>query len=295
MTVSLALAVAALAAAALPASALARYDVRIGVGDQNAAMFDQPLFQQAKFKRVRYFIPYDAIHHRAELDRAKDFVRRARRAHMSVLMHISTNDLRYRRARLPSVSHYRRDVGRLVRTFRPMGVREWGVWNEENHPSQPTYKNPRRAAQFYREMRKLCRGCRIVALDVLDQRHVVRYINRFYRALSPHLRRTARTVGIHNYADVNRRRTSGTRSIIRAVRRYTHGPHFWLTETGAIVKLGRSFRCNTTRAAHRIDYMFRLLRTFRRHVDRAYVYNWFGSNCHTRMDTGLVFSARHPP
>jgi hypothetical protein len=137
-------------------------------------------------------------------------------------------------------------------------------------------------------MRRICRGCRIVALDVLDQRDVTRYVGRFYRALSPRLRRTARFVGIHNYADVNRKHSRGTRAVMRAVRRHTRGPRFWLTETGGIVELGRSFRCSERRAADRVRYLMRFLLTFRRSIDRAYVYNWYGTDCRTRMDTGLV-------
>ncbi len=279
---------AALLGLVVPAAASARYDVRVGIGDQSAALFDQPLFQQAAIERVRYFIPWNAVRHRSQLRAAEAYVRRARQDGISVFMHISTDDLRIRRGRLPSVRAYRKDVGRLIRALRPLGVREWGVWNEANHPSQPTYKNARRAAQFYRQMRSLCRGCRIVALDVLDQRGVEGYINRFYRALSPKLRRSARFVGIHNYSDVNRRTTKGTAAIMRTVRRHVRAPRYWLTETGGIVELGRTFRCNQRRAANRTTYLFKMLRKYRRTIDRAYVYNWFGTGCRTRMDTGLV-------
>jgi hypothetical protein len=31
-----------------------------------------------------------------------------------------------------------------------------------------------------------------------------------------------------------------------------------------------------------------LLKKYHREIDRAYVYNWFGVGCRTRMDTGLV-------
>jgi hypothetical protein len=34
--------------------------------------------------------------------------------------------------------------------------------------------------------------------------------------------------------------------------------------------------------------VFALLKKYRRDIDRAYVYNWFGVGCRTRMDTGLV-------
>jgi len=164
------------------------------------------------------------------------------------------------------------------------------VWNEANHASQPTWNSPRTAAAYYRQMRSICRGCRIVALDVLDQAGVARYITRFYTSLSPSLRRDARFVGIHNYSDVNRHRTSGTRDIMRTVRRFVPKPRFWLTETGGVVRLGRTFRCSTRRAANRISYLLDVLRTYRRQIDRAYLYNWYGTACRTRMDTGIVNS-----
>ncbi|WP_259311756.1 hypothetical protein [Capillimicrobium parvum] len=289
MTAVLAAAVAAtLAVLAVPARSDAKYRVAVGLGDQQTMTLTQPLFIATQIKRLRYFIPYNAIHSRSRMQAVEDYVRTASSRGMSVMIHISTNDLRIRRGRLPSARGYRRDVGRLVRRLRPMGVREWGVWNEANHASQPTWNHPKRAAAYYRQMRRICRGCRIVALDVLDQRGVDRYISRFYQALPRNLRRSARFVGIHNYSDVNRRRTTGTRLIMRSVRRYVRSPHFWLTETGGVVELGRSFRCSERRAANRLKYLFRILKAYRHSIDRAYVYNWFGTDCRTRMDTGLV-------
>jgi len=287
-TAALATAVAMLAVLAMPAASEAKYRVHVGLGDQQVMTLTQPLFVATKIKRVRYFVPYNAIHNKSRMRAIEDYVRTARSRGISVFVHISTNNLRIRRGHLPSAKGYRRDVGRLIRKLRPMGVREWGVWNEANHASQPTWNHPKRAAKYYRQMRRICRGCRIVALDVLDQRGVERYIKRFYKALPRSLRRKARFVGIHNYSDVNRKRTKGTRAIMRTVRHYVRSPHFWLTETGGVVELGRSFRCSERRAANRIKYMFRVLKAYRHSIDRAYVYNWFGTDCRTRMDTGLV-------
>jgi hypothetical protein len=272
----------------LPSVASAKYDVRVGVGDQNIQMFDQPLFQDAEIKRVRYFVPWDITRHKSQLRAAEAYVRRAREDGIDVTVHISTNDLRIKRGHLPSKRGYKRLVRRIIKDLRPLGVREWGVWNEANHPSQPTWNHPKRAAQYYKVMRKICRGCKIVALDVLDQRNVEAYISAFYHALPKRLRRKARIVGIHNYGDVNRHRSRGTRQIMRRVRKYVHSPNFWLTETGGIVKLGRTFHCSQRRAAHRLDYLFDLLKKYHRQIDRAYVYNWFGVDCDTRMDTGIV-------
>ena len=89
--------------------------------------------------------------------------------------------------------------------------------------------------------RACCEGCTIVVGDLLDQaddrlarrptyRATTRWIERYRAAL-----RTPRDVcGIHNYSDVNRFRTAGTRALMRALgcRRY------WLTETGGIMSAG---------------------------------------------------------
>jgi hypothetical protein len=276
-------------ALAAPAVAGARTAVRVGIGDQHVAMFDQPAFTALKLRRARYFISWDAIRRPAELAAADAYVDRARRAHVSVLLHISTNDISGRRGKLPSATAYQRYVGRLVRHFRPRGVHDWGVWNEANHRSQPTWRSPRQAARYYRVMRRICRGCAIVALDVLDQRGVARYIRRWYRSLSRSLRSRARLVGIHNYSDTNRFRPRGTRSIIRTTRRYNRHARFWMTETGGVVNFGRSFPCSPRRAAKAVSYMFRLARSYRRYVKRLYAYNWTGAGCRgTAFDAGLT-------
>ena len=51
-----------------------------------------------------------------------------------------------------------------------------------------------------RQVKDRCRSCAVVALDVLDQPGVDRYMRSFYRALSSTYRRRASLVGIHNYA-----------------------------------------------------------------------------------------------
>jgi hypothetical protein len=273
----------------LPAAAHARTHVRVSIADQHASMFDAPAYQRLRLKRTRYFIRWDAVRHPADLQAAIDYARRARRAHESVLVHISTNDLREKRAHLPTLAQYRRDVGRLVHRLRPLGVREWGAWNEVNHKTQPTWKSPRRAAQYFKTMHRLCKGCRVVALDALDQAGVTRYVRRFYRALGRY-RRFARVVGIHNYSDTNRasHHGRGTKAIIRAVRRYgNRHTRFWLTETGGVVNFGHAFPCNERRAASSVRRMFRLARSNRRYVKRLYVYNWSGASCNG-FDTGLT-------
>ena len=277
-----------LAALAAPA-AEAQTRVAIGMGDQAAHLFESTKFKQLRIKKVRYFIRWDAKRVGYARIQADQYVKAARKAGKDVFMHITTNNYEPRKAKLPSVAKYRKFVGWIVKRYKAMGVKTWGVWNEANHYTQPTYKSPKRAGQFFKEMRKMCRGCKIVALDVLDQRASEGYIRRFYANLSPTLRRAANLVGIHNYADTNRFRTSGTKEIIDAVKKANRRADFWLTETGGIVNLGRSFPCSTNRAAKAIKYMFGLARRYRRDIDRLYAYNFFGTkpSCND-FDAGLL-------
>ena len=199
----------------VPATASAKTHVAVGLGDQHASTFAAPAFRALHVKKARYFIRWDAAKVPSALAAADDYVRAANAAHVRVLLHISTNNFAHGRAKLPSTSSYRKWVGRLVRHYKKLGVHEFGVWNEENHVSQPTYKNARRAAGFYRVMRQVCHHCTIVALDVLDQRGVQGYISRWFRALPRSYRHRKIYVGIHNYSDTNRRRSRGTSAIIR--------------------------------------------------------------------------------
>jgi hypothetical protein len=300
---------ALIALLAVPAAAsAARTNVAVGIGDQAPEMFDQKNFKALKVKKVRYFIRWNAIDDPAQLGAADAYVARAKASGTRVLMHISTDvlvravdakRLKVKAAKLPSVKQYKRKVGALVRRYGGKQL-DWGVWNEANHDTQPTYKSPKRAAQFFLAMRSMCKGCTIVALDVLDQAGVNRYIDRFYGALGKK-KGLAKLVGIHNYSDTNRRRSTGTQLILRTVKRHNRRADFWLTETGGIAKFGRQFPCSSKkpgkaekRQANAVKYMFTLTRKFRRDIKRLYVYNYTGADCKTRFDAGLVRSNGKP-
>lgn len=289
---------AALAVLAVPASAPAKTNVAVGIGDQAPAMFGNPLYQALHLKKTRYFIEWNAIDQPAEIQKALAFVAAARNSGVKTLMHISTDDINSQpRKKLPSTSQYRTKVKKLVALFKPLGVKDWGAWNEANHKSQPTQKNPRRAAQFFLKLRSVCKGCTIVALDVLDQSGVEKYINSWFRGLGKSNRRKATIIGIHNYSEVNRKlrkgskKYPGTKRIIDAVRKQNRSAKFWYTETGGLVKLASAFPCNPDRAANRIAYMFTLAKKYRRYIKRLYTFNWSPTpDCATtaRFDAGLI-------
>ena len=159
-------------------------------------------------------------------------------------------------------------------------------WNEANHRSQPTFRNPKRAAQYYNVVRKYCRGCVIVAADVIDEVNMVDWLTEFKKtAIKPRL------WGLHNYRDTNKRkgqRLGGTKLLLKTVK-----GKVWLTETGGIVRFvlpnGRTlFKQDTRRAARALKRMFSLAKASPGRIKRLYIYNWWGSSRSSRFDAGLV-------
>jgi hypothetical protein len=72
------------------------------------------------------------------------------------------------------------------------------------------------------------------------------------------------------------------------VRRYNKRAKFWYTETGGLAEFASAFPCDVDRQANRTQYMFDLAKRFRSHVKRLYIYNYYGTDCSTRFDAGLV-------
>jgi hypothetical protein len=290
---------AATGAVAVSAPASAKSPIRVGIADQSPEMFASPDFRALNIKRTRYFVPSDVMDDPIELAKATAFVTAARAAGVSTLVHISTADLRSKKGKVVSTSAYRRDAGRIVVYFRKLGVKDFGAWNEVNHKTQETWNKISNAVSYFKEMydavHKRCSSCSVVGLDVLDQAGVDRYIASFYKRLSSTWRKRLKVVGIHDYSDVNRSRSTGTAKIIKSVRKYNSRTKFWFTETGALASFGASFPYSESRQASRIRNMFTYATRYRRQgVERVYSYNWFGIETSTacgsscRFDAGLV-------
>ncbi|MGH2945574.1 MAG: hypothetical protein ACRDPC_04825 [Solirubrobacteraceae bacterium] len=299
---------AVLAAAALlavPAAANAK--LTIGISENTPAMFSDPLFGDLGARHARVVMAYNVMtsgDH--ELARVTEYLNAARAAGVTPLVTFqhATGDSsicgkrrNFRRSvcRLPSQKQYRSNIRKFFAAF--PWVKVVAPWNEVNHFTQPTSRNPKRAAQFTNIAKKACKRCTIVAADVLDQANdpaarrpkygrTIRYIKRFRRALKV----PRKICGLHNYSDVNRFRDTGTRQIIRAL----GCRQIWLTETGGLYDFGSFWTKRTrkgckNRSACQVKatkYMFKLARKNRR-IKRLYVYTYFG-NVTPRFDAGLV-------
>jgi hypothetical protein len=246
----------------------------VGIGEQGAAMFGNPRFKALGIHKARLVTAYDAMRVSFERGLVDTWLRAAREA--GVEPFVTFGHSRVRPSRLPSVAEFRADF-RAFRKRYPE-VRVYAAWNEINHVSQPTSRAPERAAEYYNVVRAECPDCTVLAGDVLDQAGMGRYLARYRR----HLDGAPRIWGLHNYADSNRFRDSGLRELLATV-----PGDVWLTETGGIVRFGRSFPYDEKRAARAITYALRLAREHPR-VTRLYLYNWTGSAATDRFDSGLV-------
>jgi hypothetical protein len=280
--------VAALAACALTAgSGRAEAAVLVGVADQSPAMFSQPLFTQLKVKRSRAFPAWNVALKRGQRGALDAWLDAARASRIQPLISFSQSvgsRCPRRPCKLPTV----REFTRAFRAFRKRWpfVKVISPWNEANHRSQPTFKNPKRAAQYYNVVRKYCRGCKIVAADVIDETNMERWLSVFKRyAKKPRL------WGLHNYRDTNPRRGQkfgGTRRLVRAVR-----GQIWLTETGGLARFvlpsgGTLFPYSLSRQNRAVKRMFKLAKRYQSRIKRLYIYNWFGQTRSNRFDAGLV-------
>jgi hypothetical protein len=277
--------------------AFARAD--IGIGENNDAVFSDPLFAALGVRHVRVVVSYDVI---AAAERGDDELVRVTRylagaaaggyeplvtfEHARGDPRACPLDRSLRQCRLPSEAEYERSFRAFQARF-PQ-VRAYGPWNEPNHQSQPTADRPERAARFSDIAARACPHCTIVLADVLDQpdqrlaarptyRRTRRWIARYKAALG-----APRAVcGLHNHSDVNRSRTAGTDVLMRAL-----GCHsYWVTESGGIV-VSRGLGYDPARQLRATRWLLELVAR-RPAIERVYVYTWFGGVT-ASWDSGLV-------
>ena len=257
--------------------------VPLGISDQQASTFEDPRFRLLGLRHARLVTPWDAV--LRDRSRLSAWIEAALEAGVDVHVafnHSSGDHCPAQPCTLPSVAAYRRAVRAFVRRFPE--VRTITPWNEANHRSQPTAFAPARAAAYHDVVRASCRGCRVVAADVLDTSNLTAWIAAFRAAT----RSRPRLWGLHNYGDTNRFRSAGTDAMLRAV-----PGEVWLTETGGIVRFmapdGRlSFPPSEARAARALRFLLGLIERNSDRITRAYVYQWRITNPGDRFDAGLV-------
>jgi hypothetical protein len=259
-----------------------------GIGDESPEMFTDPNWTQLKTKIARYIAPYDAVAHSYSLDKAKVWIKAAEAAHQQVLVAFYHSE--YSPTKMPSVATYQKDVQKFIKDF--PHVKQYQSWDEANRGNiKGVLASPSAsaAAQYYQALIRVCKGCTVLGLDILDADNIsptLQYISEFRREIGKLRTVMPKIWGLHNYSDINRLESWRTRDLIGAL-----GGQVWLTETGGIVKFGGAFPnkngSGLRRAAKVLSYMFNVAAGHAK-ITRLYVYDWTGGNSSTRFDAGLT-------
>jgi len=254
---------------------------QIGIADQKPDMFGDPRFAALGIKHVRLTVSWDALRHdwqRGELD---VWMQAALQSHAEPL--ITFGHSRVNSKHLPSPAEFRREF----RAFRERysWATTFATWNEVNHCGEKTCRRERLVANYYRNLRRECPSCTIVAAEMLDLPSMDRWMRNFRKALGfmPKL------WGLHNYVEVNRFKTTDLRKMLRLM-----GPRgrLWLTETGGLVR--RSNKSATeipegpTHAARVTRYIFDRIAKRHRQIKRVYIYHWNAGPPSTTWDSALI-------
>ena len=281
---ALLLAVVIVAALSAPSSAHAGRGVMLGIGEQHASMFEDPLFTWLGMKTARIVVPWDVMRTPHDRERVRVWLDKTRLLGIEPLVTFGRSWERRGHKRLPTLSQYRNAFMRFqemhwdVDTFSP--------WNEPNHPKQPTWKRPDMAGRFYNAIRAECAHCTIVAGGVLDTPGMTRYVEKYQRVL----KEEPKVWGMHNYGDAYGRKSTATRQMLRI----TKG-ELWLTETGGVVRrprgrVGVPMKRRLRDAAEATRYVLRLAVALPR-VKRVYLYQWREVR-DAPWDSALISAAR---
>jgi hypothetical protein len=269
---------ATLLAFAAPASAATPV---VGIGDQKADMFEDPRLAWLGIRHARFVLPWRLT----EADRAyaDRWLRTARAAGVQPLVAFGHEFYGPGRHHLVTEKEFRREFKRF-RTQWPW-VKAFVPWNEANHCSQPTCKKPRHAAKYFNVVKGVCRTCTVLAPAVVDQPNMVKWLKGFQRAA----KYKASILGLHNYLDTNRLRTTGIKRLMKAFPK----KKIWLVETGGLV-FRKPYRgqipmpSGTAHAGKATSFVLKAAHKYRKRVQRVYLYHWNVDRPQPTWDSGLI-------
>lgn len=277
LVLALTLALAALAAAAAPSHALV-----VGIADQKPDMFADSRFAMLGVEHARLTVSWDAMTRPWEVAEIDAWMEAARENGVTPL--VSFGHSRANRRLLPSAAGFRRAF--LQFKARYPWVREYATWNEANHCGQPTCHKEKLVAAYYRELRRSCRGCKVLAAELLDMPNMLAWVKTFrkYSKVEP------KYWGLHNYVEANRFKDVALKKLLRRVK-----GEVWLTEVGGLVKR-RIKKKYTVKAipeseshARRVTtYLFDELLPVSRRIKRVYVYHWNTATPTDSWDSALI-------
>ena len=290
--ISIFTALLALAAICLVPAAQAR--PAIGLADQSNETLNDPRFQKSGIKKFRIAIPYDVVRKGGRgLERYEEFFRLAKQRRLDVLVSFYRTESAtpQRAARLlPSVSGFRSDFRRFRKKF-PQ-IKKFSTWNEMNYPlAQPTGRNPKRTAQFYKMLRKECRGGKCSVLTGDFRANGSKFDRKWLKTFLKAIGKGRHAWGLISYPDVSKRQNKFTKQFLKDTKR----GNVYITEVGPINVFGRFYSRNLGRQDRAMKYTMTTYPRTSSRIKAMYIYHWReagnteGASCQPRcFDSGLL-------
>lgn len=260
-----------LLAGAVAAPAASAAPPVIGLADQNAAAYSNPLFLQMGITYGRVTIPWDAALKPGFRRNDADAVVDAMVTHGVEPLGVIGS----RASGKPTAAQYRRGVTALVKRY--PAVRYWAPWNETNLIPF-TKANPKMVAGWSRTLSAACRKakprCTATSPTVLDDAS----IGSWFRQYLSHLPRSQRPKIwlMHNYMDANRFRVSNGRAFLRSAR--GQRAQVWIVETGGLIrgngKNARRWKKGESQQVKVFNWLTGSLARQYPVVRRVYIYQW---------------------
>ncbi|MBA3584442.1 MAG: hypothetical protein H0W36_07930 [Gemmatimonadetes bacterium] len=273
-----------LLSALTPAGAAAKSKPRapiFGIADQKTQFFGDELFKDLDITHARYVVPWDTMDGGFQEDELRAWLKEAKADGVKPLLSFGHSRREGRQKKRPSPRALQRQFRRLRVNF--PWVTEYATWNEPNHCSQPLCKKPEIAARYHDALVRACPTCTILGGELLDSPNMRSWVKRFRRKV----KHDPKVWGLHNYIDVNRFRTTGTRELMKVTR-----GQIWLTETGGIVnrtaKAKIPFEESERHAGKSTRWLFDRLTPLSSRIRRVYIYHWNPSTPDDTWDSALV-------
>jgi hypothetical protein len=269
----------------LGSAANACAQARFGLSDYEPKNFADPRIAQLGIHLARDVVPWNAALKAGDRAEVSQWLNAVKHSRGSVIPFI-TFEHADNNGRAPSPSQYLNAFRKFRKLF--PWVKEFSPWDEANHSSQPTARNPRLGAEYYNAIVAHCPGCEVTAPDLLDSdANFERWALQFAHYAHPY----PKIWPFNPYSSIGTDNPSRIEQMLQAVR-----GQIWFSEVGGVVwwkfrgRLIYHGLAYSERVAHNI---FKLAELSSR-ITRIYYYHWRSpglpghSSKKARWDAGLI-------
>lgn len=256
-----------LVAAVMPS--VAHGKAQIGISDNKPNMFSDNDFKALGTKNVRLNVGWDLLSAKGstaahERTRVAAWMAAAKTGKYNILLSFDASKGTTKKR--PTGKKLAASL-KAIRKKYPGQIKRVSPWNEANW----TVKNAKKAAEYYKAVKKACKGCKIVS-DVVDKPNLISWTKKYKKALG---KTKVKIWGLHNYVDVNNFTDKRTKAFLKLTKK----GDVWLTETGGVVD--RNTTTNSSFAGKGIDhqtkatqYLFDNIVKKQKRIKLVFFYNW---------------------